>query len=242
VRRLHDALFDTHETARDALHEAREQQARGYDDGRAMPAYGVGDLVWVREEERLHKLTPSWRGPMRVLNKVGAVNFEIADADDVSRGKQVVHAARLKPSYEPAAPSEPSSAGAAARSPRVAREQLEPVVADAGAPARGGEQDQEYVVEAIVDSRVHDGRCQYRVRWKGYNRRYDSWVDEDDMHAPELVSAFKRVRALVAASEGRVTRAARSRLTGGSVDDCIFVDEMMSGTNAAMQARRHLAR
>jgi hypothetical protein len=221
VRRLHDALFDKHETARDALHEAREQQASGYDAGRAMPTYKVGDAVYVREEERENKLSPSWRGPMRVLRKIGAVNFEIADADDESRSKQVVHAARLKPCYEPEAPSAPSSPlepSAPLEPPSPQAAPRVPAVLDAGAPrgmVNDAGQDREYVVEAIEDSRVHDGRRQYRVRWKGYRRRYNSWVDEDDMHAPELVSAFERVRALVDASEGRVTRAARSRLTGG---------------------------
>ena len=37
------------------------------------------------------------------------------------------------------------------------------------------------------------------------------WVTD----GAEVMSAFERVRALVDASEGRVTRAARSRLTGG---------------------------
>ena len=50
----------------------------------------------------------------------------------------------------------------------------------------------EWEVERILQERTFGRRRkkQYLVRWKGYLPAHDSWVDKDDLHAPELVKEF----------------------------------------------------
>ena len=56
---------------------------------------------------------------------------------------------------------------------------------------------EEYEVEEIINSR-HTGRnrkLQYLVRWKGYPSSDNSWVDEKDMHTPELIQDYLSAQA-----------------------------------------------
>jgi hypothetical protein len=54
------------------------------------------------------------------------------------------------------------------------------------------ENDKEYKVKHIRDARRHGrGRkLQYLVHWKGYPATDDSWVDHNDLNAPELLKEF----------------------------------------------------
>ena len=53
-----------------------------------------------------------------------------------------------------------------------------------------------YVVEAILDMKPKKGRGKkrYLVKWMGYDDKYNSWVDEDDMNAPQLIEDFMNSR------------------------------------------------
>ena len=50
----------------------------------------------------------------------------------------------------------------------------------------------EYEVERIMNSRFWYRKLQFLVAWKGYGREEWSWVDEKDIHAPELIAEFYR--------------------------------------------------
>jgi len=50
--------------------------------------------------------------------------------------------------------------------------------------------EEEYEIESIRDTRKQRRRTQYLVHWKGYPSSDDSWVDEREIHAPELVQNF----------------------------------------------------
>ena len=54
------------------------------------------------------------------------------------------------------------------------------------------EGEEEYEIESIIDSRRHGrGRKrQYLVHWKGYPNSNNSWVDHEDLHAPELLEEY----------------------------------------------------
>ena len=54
------------------------------------------------------------------------------------------------------------------------------------------ENDEEYEVEHIQDTRRHrrGHKLQYLVHWKGYPATDDSWVDHNNLNAPELLKEF----------------------------------------------------
>ena len=56
---------------------------------------------------------------------------------------------------------------------------------------------EEYEVEEIINSRRTGckRKLQYLVRWKGYPSSDNSWVDEKDMHTPELIQDYLSARA-----------------------------------------------
>ena len=53
-----------------------------------------------------------------------------------------------------------------------------------------GEVEQE--VEEILDSRWHQRRFQYLIKWKGYGREHNSWESTSKVSAPELTAEFYR--------------------------------------------------
>lgn len=62
-----------------------------------------------------------------------------------------------------------------------------------------------FVVETIRDIRVKQGKIQYKVRWKGFESKHDSWVDADDLDAPEQVERFFRDSCFLLPRKGDIT-------------------------------------
>ncbi|XP_025032694.1 heterochromatin protein 1-like [Python bivittatus] len=52
--------------------------------------------------------------------------------------------------------------------------------------------EEEYEVEAILDSRRRGKGIQYLIHWKGYPEAERSWENAKNVHAPELVIDFHR--------------------------------------------------
>jgi Chromo (CHRromatin Organisation MOdifier) domain len=51
---------------------------------------------------------------------------------------------------------------------------------------------EEWEVEEILGDRQYQHKKQYLVRWKGYAPAHDSWVDESELHAHDLIETYKR--------------------------------------------------
>jgi hypothetical protein len=51
---------------------------------------------------------------------------------------------------------------------------------------------EEYEVEEILNDHINrrNKKRQFFVRWKGYEALEDSWVNKDDIHAPELIEEY----------------------------------------------------
>ena len=58
--------------------------------------------------------------------------------------------------------------------------------------------EEEYEIESIIKSRRKGcgHKLQYLVHWKGYPSADDSWVDEKDVHTPELLETFNSHSAM----------------------------------------------
>lgn len=53
-------------------------------------------------------------------------------------------------------------------------------------------EEEEFVVEKIVAKRIsNDGSVQYKIKWLGYNNRYNCWVQADDMNCPDQVAEYE---------------------------------------------------
>lgn len=50
----------------------------------------------------------------------------------------------------------------------------------------------EYEVEAIIDSRSKKGKTKFLIRWKGFDESDDTWEPEETLNCPDLIKAFKK--------------------------------------------------
>ncbi|KAJ2929473.1 hypothetical protein H1R20_g7627, partial [Candolleomyces eurysporus] len=81
------------------------------------------------------------------------------------------------------------------------------------------EREEEYEIEAIIDAKrgvFAEGRIGYLVKWKGYDSKDNSWVDEKDIgNAEELVDEFWKKHPK---KQANVTAKKKSRQsTGGGL-------------------------
>ena len=49
----------------------------------------------------------------------------------------------------------------------------------------------EWEIDHIVDDHYEDGQHFFKVAWRGFTHRYDTWIAETNMHAPDLISAYE---------------------------------------------------
>ena len=45
-------------------------------------------------------------------------------------------------------------------------------------------------VQEIKDIRELKGCTEYKVRWKGWSAKYDSWLPEEELNCPDLLNRF----------------------------------------------------
>jgi len=50
----------------------------------------------------------------------------------------------------------------------------------------------EWEVEEVLDSRWHQRRFQFLIKWKGFSREHNSWEVASDVKAPDLVAEYYR--------------------------------------------------
>ena len=152
--------------------EAVKTQATYYDEKRTPRNYAVGQQVWlsaqnIRTTRPNRKLDFKRHGPFRILDAVGkqAYRLELPKSMNIH---PVFHVSLLEP--------------------YVGSNRTE----DAPPPVLV-EDEEEYEVEQVLDSRLHYRRLQYLVKWKGYSDTENSWLPEPDLkHAAELTEEFHR--------------------------------------------------
>merc|ERR1712149_69339 len=58
--------------------------------------------------------------------------------------------------------------------------------------ATGEEEEEEYVVEKIVDSRKgKSGKREYLLKWRGYPDSENTWEPQENLDCPEMIDAFE---------------------------------------------------
>lgn len=158
------------------IKSAQEAQERNYNRHvEPQPAFLPGDEVWlirsnIKTTRPSDKLDAKRLGPFKIHEAVGTRSFRLNLPPSMSKVHPVFHVSLLERYIANTLP------GRMVPPP----------------PPVEIEGEEEFEVEAIVDSRIIRRRLQYRVQWKGYqgDDKY-SWESPDDVtHCPELVDAF----------------------------------------------------
>ena len=165
------------EQAKRALEKAKQSMKTYYDKHRA-PAetYEDGELVMVSAEHLpsnrpTAKLDDKWRGPFKVIRKVGSAAYEL-DMPERWKGYRVFNRDRLKKYYAPEFQSQKDNIAPP-----------EPELID---------DIEEYEVEAILAERIRRGVTEYLVKWKGYTTENNTWEPEDNItNAKDELRKFK---------------------------------------------------
>ena len=148
--------------------------SRGYDWHRSpTPTFSKGQKVWLSSrniitKRRSKKLDHKWLGPYRVLEPVGSHAYKL-DLPPQMEIHPVFHVSLLHPHKENTIESRLPS--------------IPPVTIVNGNP--------ELKVSEILDSRTYSGSLQYRIRWVGLSASEDTWEDQSDIHAPDLINLIK---------------------------------------------------
>ena len=168
-------LKEVQEDARAALELTAERMKRFYDHGvRNAPDLKIGDKVYLDREthpkgQPTSKLAPKRDGPYSIVEKIGDLNYRLKLTPRDKR-HPVFHVDRLRPAKQ--ATVIPS---------REAPKPLPVIV----------EEEKEYEVEEILDSRLSRRKFQYLVKWKGYDETENSWEPVDNVqNAPEAIAEF----------------------------------------------------
>lgn len=101
--------------ARSFSTEDQWQQQSRQPGARSAPEFSPGSLVWLRVPAtapgRSSKLLAKYIGPYRILEQTSPVNYAVEpltpSTDLRHRGRELVHASRLKPYYDPIVVSSP---------------------------------------------------------------------------------------------------------------------------------------
>jgi hypothetical protein len=55
--------------------------------------------------------------------------------------------------------------------------------------------EKEFVVEAIVNKRVLDGKCEYRVKWYNWDAKHNTWEDEGNLqNCRNLIAKYEKTK------------------------------------------------
>ena len=140
------------------------------------PIYKIGDQVWLSMDNlrmlnrASKKLMEKWIGPYEISSVMpNAVELKLPKTLHIH---PVVNVSRVKPYLGPL-PGQP-----------VSRPGPIHVTEDC---------DEEYEVDAIVDSCIYKGKLQYLVHWKGYNESERTWEPVFNLkNSPEVVEQFHK--------------------------------------------------
>jgi hypothetical protein len=168
-------LREAHKDAEAAMRMAKEH-LRSDNDVRARRSHMFTevDKVWLDAKDiKVHqpskKLGPKRLGPFTVVKRVGDLDYQLALPPSLKL-HDVFHVDRLSPWKGNEVNGElPPPPG--------------PIEID---------DEEEYEVEAILDSRFFRRRLQYLVQWKGYDAGHNMWIPWFNVNSEELVNAFHR--------------------------------------------------
>jgi len=171
-------MKEAREDAESMLRMANERMKRYYDKNiKDVPQFKEGDLVWL-EAKNIHQRRPNKKlsdrrlGPFTVMEKISDVNYRLK-LPPKYKIHPVFHVelltaytpSKLLPRDEPARPP----------------------------PEIKNDDGSEWLVEQVLNSRMHRSKLQYLVKWEGYPASEATWEPEGNLqNASQLVQDFHR--------------------------------------------------
>ena len=116
----------------------------------------------LRIKEGTRALSKKWIGPYTVTEVISRHSYRL-NIPKRNRLHPVIYTALLKPFHTRSAP------------------QLVDDIED---------EDIEYDVERIIDSRKRRGKVEYRIRWEGYEEQDDTWETFEQLACPDKLQQF----------------------------------------------------
>ena len=165
-------LEGTHAVLRENLAKAQDRQSK-YAGGKDIE-FEIGEKVWlsarnIKTARSSKKLDYKRIGPYSILKKVNKNAYKL-DLPPTMKIHNVFHVSLLDKYREPVEGQKPSEPA--------------PVIV---------EQEEEWEVERILDSRRRKRKLQYLVQWAGYNHIQTSWEPAENLeNAPDIVEEFHR--------------------------------------------------
>ena len=183
-----ERMKSTLEEAKSAIRKSKDDMTRYYDRRREpAPVFRPGDLVFldssdIQTTRPSRKLAHKWLGPYPVERAVGQ-SYRLQLPRSMQRLHPVFPVIKLRP-----APPDPIPGRRQPPPP-------DPEVVDG---------EERWEVVEILNSRFFRKRLQYLVSWKGFGYEENSWEDEKDVDAPDLIREFyqshpgapRRIRAI----------------------------------------------
>jgi hypothetical protein len=153
-------LQQVHLKVQQCIKQAQERFKRHADKKRSPgPNFQVGDLVWLSAQNTKStcaKLASKRTGPYRIISQVNPVTFRLQLPKHCNR-HPTFHVSLLEPYQVSTIPGRQT-----ATSSTIPSEHAD-------------DEDTLYELEKLVDSRMHQGRLQYLVHWKGYDDSECTW-------------------------------------------------------------------
>lgn len=171
-------MKDAEEDIRDQLQVAQAEQEKQANRGRRpAPDYHPGDLVFLssknlKVQRPTRKLGPRYEGPFPIDGKVGSHAYRLR-LPKAMKIHPVFHVSLLKPAWDDHLPPLPGQQ----------IDPPQPVIID---------EEEEWLVDEILDSRMYRKRLQYRVKWSD-SPDDRTWYNADSNefeHCDELVQRF----------------------------------------------------
>ena len=171
-----ERMKSTLEEAKSAIQKSKDDMARYYDRRREpAPVFRPRDLVFldssdIQTTRPSRKLGHKWLGPYPVERAVGR-SYRLRLPRSMQRLHPVFPVIKLRP-----APPDPIPGRRQPPPP-------DPEVID---------REERWEVAEILNSRFLRRKLQYLVSWKRFGYEENSWEDEKDVDAPDLIREFYR--------------------------------------------------
>ena len=165
-----ERLKRNHETLSERWRRAAEAQAKHFNDKHTAKQYNVGDLVMLSTKNLklkvpTKKFAGKYAGPFKVIDAVGKQAYRLAfPANTLIHN--VFHVSYLEP-YKGREGEE--------------HEGSLPLADEEG----------QYVVEKILQTRKRKGVRQYLVKWQGWPEEFNQWESEEHVEECEALDEFE---------------------------------------------------